>query len=65
MTTYDIDVSRTADLWSRRHGKTAVAEARKMADQYQAAGDRDGAEVWRLVGSTIESGFQRRVMAIH
>jgi hypothetical protein len=65
MTTYDIDIPRTADLWCRRHGDTAAAEAKKMAAQYQAAGDRDGAEVWRRVGSAIESRFRCRAVAIH
>ena len=55
MTTYEIDIARTADLWSRHHGETAAVEARKMAAEYQAAGDLDGAEVWRRIGSAIVS----------
>jgi hypothetical protein len=59
MTIYDIDLVRTADLWRRRHGDTAVAEAKKMAAQYQAAGDQNGADIWRHVSDVVAAKVDR------
>ena len=65
MTTYDIDIARTVELWSRRHGNAAAGEARKMAAQYEVAGDLDGADVWRRIGSALDGEVRQRLVAIH
>lgn len=65
MTTYDIDLIKTADLWSRRHGKTAAAEAKKMAAQCQAAGDQNGADIWRRVSAAVATKADRLTTAIN
>ena len=44
--TSDLDVFRSAKLWLDRHGDTAVAEARRRVAELQAAGEREGADVW-------------------
>ena len=53
--TSDLDIFRTANLWAARHGDAAVEEARKMAREFQAAGDRDGADVWLRIIIAVET----------
>lgn len=54
-----IDIYRTAAVMIRRHGDDAGVEAAMRADRLLAAGDLDGAAVWRRVLAAIEE-LQRK-----
>lgn len=49
----EIDIYRTAKLIADKHGADAVAEANRRAERFQAAGDADGAAVWRRVATAV------------
>lgn len=51
----DLDIFRTANLWAARHSDNAVDEARKMPAGFQAADDRDGADVWLRIIVALET----------
>ncbi len=51
----DLDVFRAAKLHLDRHGEAAITEARRRAAELQAAGDRDGADVWLRIVLAIET----------
>jgi hypothetical protein len=51
----EIDIFRTAKLWLDRHETTAIAEARKMAAKFQAAGDYDGGDAWLRIILALET----------
>ena len=42
----DLDIHRTARLFSQLHGDEATARARKMVEQMRRKGDNDGADTW-------------------
>jgi len=49
----EIDIWRAANLLLKRHGDKARAEAAARADALAAAGDREGAAVWRRITDAI------------
>jgi len=53
--TSDRDIYATAALTMRQHGGSAVLFAAQRADELLAAGDADGAAVWRRIKSAIMS----------
>jgi hypothetical protein len=53
--TPDLDIFKTAKLWIDRHGDAAIAEARHRVAELQAAGQRDGADVWLRIILAIET----------
>jgi hypothetical protein len=42
----DLDIHRTAHLWSQMHGDDATARARDMVEEMRRKGDKEGADVW-------------------
>jgi hypothetical protein len=62
--TSDLDIFQAANLWAARHGDAAVLEARKMAAQFQAAGDLDGADVWLRIIVAVETLLAPRTGAL-
>lgn len=53
--TTDTDIIHTASMWLELHGDNAVVEARRMAAEMQAKGDRDGADTWlKIIEAIIE-----------
>jgi hypothetical protein len=53
--TADLDVFRGANIWLSQHGDAAVEKARRRVTELQAAGDRDGADVWLRIIVAIET----------
>jgi hypothetical protein len=53
--TADLDVFRSANIWLSQHGDAAVEKARRRVTELQAAGDRDGADVWLRIIVAIET----------
>jgi len=49
----DVDVWRPAHHMMKRYGDDAALRATKRADALQAAGDREGAQIWRRIASAI------------
>jgi hypothetical protein len=49
----DIDVCRSAHHMMKRYGDDAAARAEKRAVELLAAGDSEGANVWRRIGAAI------------
>ena len=45
----DLDIHRTARLFSQLHGDEATAKARKMVEEMRRKGDHDGADKWLRV----------------
>jgi hypothetical protein len=41
-------------MWLELHGEDAIAEARRMAQDMQAKGDRSGADTWLQIIIAIE-----------
>ena len=53
----DLDIHRTARLFSQRHGDEATAKARGMVEQMRRKGDNDGADTWlRIIVAISELG---------
>jgi hypothetical protein len=53
--TSDLDIFRAAKLWLDRHGDAAISEARRRVAEFQAAGERDGADSWLRIIVAIET----------
>jgi hypothetical protein len=49
----DIDIWRAANLLFKRYGDKARAEGAMRADALAAAGDREGAAVWRRITDAV------------
>ena len=47
----DLDINRSAYLWLKLHGDTAVAKAREMVETTRKKGDNDGADVWLIIAA--------------
>ena len=56
----EIDIWRTAQLMTSRHGDNAGAQAERRAAALLAQGDRIGAAVWRRIGKAIEELRKRK-----
>ncbi len=52
--TSDIDIYRAAKLYIDQHGDQAALQAAMQTDAQLAAGDMDGAAVWRKIIRAIE-----------
>ncbi len=52
--TTDIDIYRAAKLYIDNHGDQAVVQAAMQADAQLAAGDMEGAAMWRRIIKAIE-----------
>jgi hypothetical protein len=50
----EIDIWRAAQLMLKRYGDEALDESAVRADELAAAGDDDGAAVWRRITAAIE-----------
>jgi len=53
--TSDLDIFRAANLWLGQHGDAAVEQSRRRVAELQAAGERDGADVWLRIIVAIET----------
>ncbi len=42
----DLDIARSAHLFSELHGDEATAKAREMVEEMRRRGDYDGADTW-------------------
>jgi hypothetical protein len=49
----EIDIWRVANLMIKRYGDMAQVESARRADELAAAGDHDGAAVWRRVVNAV------------
>jgi hypothetical protein len=49
----DIDIWRAANLLLKRYDDKAQAEGAARADALAAAGDREGAAVWRRIADAV------------
>ena len=45
----DLDIHRTARLFSQLHRDEATAKAREMVEEMRRKGDDDGADTWRRI----------------
>ncbi len=52
--TDEIDIYRAAKLYIDNHGDQAVVQAAMQADAQLAAGDMEGAAMWRRIIKAIE-----------
>jgi len=52
--TADLGIIHSASLWLELHGENAIAEARIMAAEMRAKGDRNGADTWLQIIVAIE-----------
>jgi hypothetical protein len=50
----NLDIYRAAKLLVDRHGEDAPIRAAERADELLAAGDIDGAAIWRAILAAIE-----------
>jgi hypothetical protein len=44
--TTDLGIIHSASMWLELHDENAIAEARRMAAEMQAKGDKEGADTW-------------------
>jgi hypothetical protein len=51
----EIDIWRVANLMLKRYGDQARAESARKADELGAAGDHEGAAVWRRAVDAVEN----------
>jgi hypothetical protein len=49
----EIDIWRAAQLMRKRHGDQAEAESATRVGELEAAGDHEGAAVWRRITSAV------------
>jgi hypothetical protein len=49
----EIDIWRAAQLMLKRYGDQAEAESTARAGELEAAGDHEGAAVWRRITSAV------------
>ncbi len=47
----DLDIYRTANLLTRKHGDKAAIHAAMRADEMLDVGDRDGQRVWMRISA--------------
>ncbi|HEV2547845.1 MAG TPA: hypothetical protein VGU20_10935 [Stellaceae bacterium] len=53
----DLDIHRTAHLFSQLHGDEATVKAREMVERMRMGGDNDGADTWlRIIVALGELG---------
>jgi hypothetical protein len=50
----EIDIWRAANLMLKRYGNKALDESAIRADELAAAGDHDGAAIWRRITAAVE-----------
>ena len=50
----EIDIWRAAQLMLKRYGDKALEESGARADELMAAGDDNGAAVWRRITAAID-----------
>jgi len=53
--TADLDIIQSASLWLELHGEDAIVQARRLAAEMQARGDREGAASWQRIIVAIEA----------
>jgi hypothetical protein len=55
MTTSDVEIFRSANLFLELHGEEAVAKARDMIRTMRERGDNDGADTWLRIIVEMEA----------
>lgn len=49
----EIDIWRAANLMLKRYADKALEEASTRVDELTAAGDHDGADIWRRISAAV------------